>query len=378
MKTPPFHYGSPVLNKSFIDRKNELEKLRSNLETGVHTVVLAPPGWGKTSLVHNVMADFHAGDPLHITMEINLFPVTNAEEFLVRFARSVIMASSEKWNDWVKIVQEHFTKTVPNINLGQKPDTDFTLEFNRESLLQYSDEVLILPDKLAAEKDLRFIIMLDAFHRLEKMNGFQDLLKALLSRINQSSRVTYILIGNNTPWMTEHTTKLKGTQEDLLDVLQLGWIESKYWLKYIRKGFSKSGKSIDEATVKSMVKRFKGHPYYIQQLARFTWLNSDRKTGKKELNNGFKELMAVNQPLFYKIIETLSPTQVNLLQAIAKNEKHLTSARVMEQYRLGTPRNVAKNREMLLRKGVIQSAETYEFSDPLFEIWFRNEYTLKN
>lgn len=378
MKAPPFHYSSPVLKKSFIDRKSELKRLHSNLNAGVHTAIIAPAGWGKTSLVRHAITGLYDEGPLNIPLEINLFPVRNAEKFLGLFARSVIMASSDKWNDWVQTSQKLFKNTKPKINLGIKPDEDFTLQFDGESLENFPDEVLNLPEKIAAEKDLRFMIVFDEFHRFEKINGFQNLLKPLLTSIKQSSKSTYILIGKNTPWMTEHSVKPIGALTDLLDVIELDRIDSKYWIKYIRKGFNKSGKTIDETTAESMIKRVQGHPCYIQQLARFTWLNSEGKTGKKETNAGFIELMAVNQPLFRKILESLSATQVNLLRAIAKNENHLTSARVMELYRLGTPRNVAKNREMLIRKGVIQPVETfYEFSDPLFEIWFRNEYMQK-
>jgi hypothetical protein len=379
MKAPPFLYGSPVINKSFIDRKKEVERLRSNLKAGKNSAVIAPAGWGKTSLVRHAMAGFYDEGFVNIPLEMDLFSVMHADEFLKLFARSVIMASSDKWNDWVQIAQEYFSKTKPKINLGLKPDSDFTLEFDRESLLKFPDEIMNLPGKLAADKDLHFTIVFDAFHRCEKMNGIQDLLMAMKSCMTKSSRVTFILIGNNTPWMMEQLGSPKGVLSDLVDVMRLDRIEAKYWIKYIQKGFTKSGKTIEEKTVHSMVKKLNSHPYYMQQLARFIWLNCEKKTGKKELNNGFKELMAANQPVFRKTVETLSPTQVTLLGAIAAREKHLTGAGVMEKYRLGTPRNVAKNREMLLRKGIIQPGEAlYEFSDPLFEIWFRNEYQLQN
>ena len=60
---------------------------------------------------------------------------------------------------------------------------------------------------------------------------------------------------------------------------------------------------------------------------------------------------------------------MNLLKAVAKGEKQLTSARVMNGYRLGTPRNVAKNRDLLINNDVIGETDgSYCFLDPAFEL----------
>ena len=64
-----------------------------------------------------------------------------------------------------------------------------------------------------------------------------------------------------------------------------------------------------------------------------------------------------------------------MLKAIAAGETRLTSAAVMHDYRLGTPRNVQKAREILEARDVIERGkDTYAFLDPGFELWFRREF----
>lgn len=71
----------------------------------------------------------------------------------------------------------------------------------------------------------------------------------------------------------------------------------------------------------------------------------------------------------------MSPTQLNLLKAVAGREKQLTSSRVMIEYRLGTPRNVSKNKTLLINNDVIgESEDGYYFLDPAFELWFRKSF----
>ena len=47
----------------------------------------------------------------------------------------------------------------------------------------------------------------------------------------------------------------------------------------------------------------------------------------------------------------------------------------MQKYRLGTPRNVSKNKVVLMNADIIQETNIgYEFLDPAFENWFSNKF----
>jgi len=47
----------------------------------------------------------------------------------------------------------------------------------------------------------------------------------------------------------------------------------------------------------------------------------------------------------------------------------------MTKYLLGTPRNVSKNKTLLINNDIIHKTESqYEFVDPAFELWFKKQY----
>jgi hypothetical protein len=80
-------------------------------------------------------------------------------------------------------------------------------------------------------------------------------------------------------------------------------------------------------------------------------------------------------PLYQKEMEILSATQINMLKAVVKREKQFTSGRVMNEYRLGTPHNVSKNKTMLINNDIIGETDgNYCFMDPAFELWFRKTF----
>jgi hypothetical protein len=60
---------------------------------------------------------------------------------------------------------------------------------------------------------------------------------------------------------------------------------------------------------------------------------------------------------------------------VLKGEKQFTSAAVMRDYLLGTPRNVSKNKTILINSDLIHQINgIYEFVDPAFELWFRKQF----
>jgi hypothetical protein len=71
----------------------------------------------------------------------------------------------------------------------------------------------------------------------------------------------------------------------------------------------------------------------------------------------------------------MSRGQLNLLKAIASDEKKLSSSEILEKYKLGTSASVVKNRTILMNNDLIHEVSgTIEFLDPAFELWFKNYF----
>ena len=58
-----------------------------------------------------------------------------------------------------------------------------------------------------------------------------------------------------------------------------------------------------------------------------------------------------------------------------KGETQFTSASVMQKHQLGTPRNVSKNKTLLINNDSIHEINSvFEFVDPAFELWFKKQF----
>jgi len=117
------------------------------------------------------------------------------------------------------------------------------------------------------------------------------------------------------------------------------------------------------------------HPWYVQQLSHYSWNRTTESVTGTDIHTAVDELLNANLPLYQRDTEILSTTQLYLLKAVAFGEKHLTSTDVMTRYLLGTPRNVSKNKTILINNDIIGESDggSY-FLDPAFELWFRKVF----
>ncbi len=375
MKESPFIYGSTVSTKSFTNRKKVATKLYNNLTQGINTTIISPRRWGKSSLVEKVVNDINEKEKIFKTVIIDLFSVSSEEEFLETFAKEVIKASSSKWEDWVKAGKDFFRQLIPKISMGIEPSNDFSISFNLEEIRKHKDEILNLPEKIATKKNIRFIICLDEFQNLANYSNYDLLEKNMRASWQRHKNTSYCLYGSKRHMMTDIFNNPSKPFYRFGDIIILQKISTDDWTKFITKCFNETNKTINKKDAAIIPIVMKNHSWYVQQLAHYTWQKADKKTTKNDIINALTELVYANTPLYQKEIENISKTQLNLLKAIVQKETKLTSAVVMQKYKLGTPRNVSKNKMTLKNNDIIHEENgKYEFLDPAFELWFLKQF----
>lgn len=375
MKDSPFIYGTTVSIKSFTNREAESAKLQSNLLNGINTTIISPRRWGKSSLVEKVITDINKKNKKTKTVIIDLFSVSSEEEFLEQFAREIIKASSSKWQEWMSSGKDFFKKLIPKLSLGIDPTTDFSLSFDWHELKKNSDEILNLPETIAKKRGIKFIICLDEFQNLSSFNDYLFFEKKLRACWQRHKSVTYCLYGSKRHMMTDIFNNPSKPFYRFGDIMLLQKIETKKWVSFICKSFAATDKQIDEKTAGIIPLVMKNHSWYVQQLAHYAWNITHKKATTTEIYTALKELIHANTPLYQKETENISHTQLNLLKAVAKDEIQFTSTAVMNKHQLGTPRNVSKNKTLLINNDIIHEINNkFEFVDPAFELWFKKQF----
>lgn len=375
MKDSPFIYGSIVSTHSFTNREIETEKLKGNLLNGINTTIISPRRWGKSSLVEKVISDINKKNKDVKTTIIDLFAVSNEEEFLEIFAKNVIKASSTKWQEWLSSGKDFFKKLIPKLSIGIDPTTDFSISFDWKELKKNSDEILNLPETISKQKNIKFIICLDEFQNLSSFPDYPNFEKKLRANWQRQKNVTYCLFGSKKHMMADIFNNPSKPFYRFGDIILLQKISIEKWVLFILKGFKETGKQIDENIAALIPLAMKNHSWYVQQLAHYVWNLTSKKAGIAEINAALIELINANSPLYQKEVESISATQLNLLKAVAHGETQFTSNAVMQRHALGTPRNVSKNKTILINNDTIHEINSvFEFVDPAFELWFNKQF----
>lgn len=379
MSFSPFIYGNTVSAHSFTNREKELEKLKSNLINGVNTMIISPRRWGKSSLVEKTILEINKTHGLQRTVLIDLFSVNSEESFLEIFAREVIKSSSSKWEDWISSGKDFFKNLIPQISVGIDPNNDFSLSFDWKELKKHSLEILNLPEIIAEKKGIKIIIFLDEFQNLASFHDYENFEKKMRSVWQRQKNVSYCFFGSKRHMMSDIFNNPSKPFYRFGDIIILQKIETSHWIDFICDSFAKTGKSINSEIAEKIAIVMKNHSWYVQQLSHYTWNLTDKDASLEDVNKALIELINANTPLYQKEIEILSDTQVNFLKSVAQKEKQFTSIDVMNKYRMGTPRNILRNKSVLINKDIIHlNNGIYEFLDPAFEIWFQKQYFNRN
>jgi hypothetical protein len=371
----PFVYGKTVSLFSFTNRENESKKLESNLLNNINTMIISPRRWGKSSLVEKVVNTIES-KTLN-TVIIDLFSIGSEEEFLEVFAKEVIKKSSNKWEDWVNSVKLYFKQLVPKLTLGIDPTTDFNISFDWSDLKKNAQEILNLPEVIASEKGIKFVICIDEFQNLATFDSFEIFEKKIRSIWQRQKNVTYCLYGSNRHMMSEIFNDSSKPFYRFGDLMFLPKIKEEKWVDFIVESFTKTNKEIQEDQARYIAKLMKNHSWYVQQLSHYVWVRTYKSVTEEIVTNAIEELINSNSPYYLNVIELLSSTQINFLKAVCANESQMTSVKVMQKYSLGTSNNVIKNRDILIKRDLIEfESGKYEWMDPAFELWFRNLFQI--
>jgi hypothetical protein len=370
----PFQFGRVVVGDTFTDRSAEIKRLKSNIENNVHTMLISPRRWGKSSLVKQTTV--HLAKKKIKFCFIDLFKIRNEEDFYSSYANTMIKSISSKTGEWIALTKSFLGRITPRISPGTDPFSDFEINFDMKGIKQNYEEVLNLPEKIAEKKKTTIIVCIDEFQNLGNFNEpvlFQKRLRAVWQ---YHKRVTYILYGSKRHMLMHLFENKSMPFYKFGDVIYLEKIADKYLKRFIMDSFSKTGKTIENEHAGKIVDSVKCHPYYTQQLAHLVWIDTEDKVTDEILDRAVGELLSQNSLLYQKEIETLTNIQVNFLKAVSRDIEQLSSAEVIREYKLNSSANVSRIKRALEKKEIIDTIhKKIVFIDPVFELWFKKYYS---
>jgi hypothetical protein len=272
-------------------------------------------------------------------------------------------------------MKEFLKRIVPKITIGVDPENELSIGFDWNELQQHATEILNLPEKIAKAKGIRVVVCADEFQNIAAFDNSLAFQKLLRSVWQKHETACYCLYGSKFHMMQELFERQSMPFYRFGDLIHLSKIAEKDWRSFIKKRFEDAGKNIDDEFISQIIKDTDRHSYYVQQLSHLIWGKTHDAVDQAIYDEALDDMISQNAILYQRDTENMSATQLNFLKAVASGErKNLTSAEILQKYRLGTSANVVKIKKHLLNAEIIDIRNReVSFIDPVYELWFRKE-----
>ena len=371
----PFIFGKLVTGKEFTNREEELRRLKNNFRSGINSIVISPRRWGKSSLVEKAVQEVISENPRIKTLFIDLFNVRTEEDFYRILAEETIRATTSKATEILHAAKTFFKQWIPRVSFSPDHLQEFSLGLNWSEIAKQPDEILDLPQTVAQAREVQLIICIDEFQNIGFFSeplGFQKRLRAHWQRQPQ---VSYCLYGSKRHMLLNVFTSPSMPFYKFGDLMFLEKIQPAAWESFIVGRFAATGKVISPELAREIALSVENHPYYVQQLSQVCWLRTSRSMSREILVQSLESLILQLSLLFQNLTENLSNPQVSFLRALLNEESRLSSAETISRYSLGSSANVARLRQALIHKEIIdQTTGTLEFLDPVYKLWLKRIY----
>ena len=370
MKTP-FVFGKIASEQEFTDRHYETQHLLNNFNGLVNTILISPRRWGKSSLVSKAATLFEKQDSDNIVVYIDLFNCRTEDKFYKEFARAVIAATSSAFEEFVASALKYLSRFAPSFSASD-PAGSYELSFGIDVKDRKMDfnEILDLPQKIASEKGKKVIVCIDEFQTIKDYPDTLSFQRELRSHWQKHSYVAYCLYGSKRNMMIDLFADSNNPFYKFGDMLFLQKISRDEWVKFIVKRFKDTDKFISDELAGYIADKVENHPYYVQQLSQLSWFRTSMECTKSAVDEAFDGLEAQLALVFSLMLDSLTPSQIGFMQAVANGETKFSSQDVLSKYRLGSSANVTAIKQALEKKELIDVLpDKINLQDPVFKHW---------
>ena len=365
---PPFQFGRAITDEFFTDRTQESARLLANFQNGINTILISPRRWGKTSLVKRV-AKTAATEEVKI-IYIDIFQCREPEDFFQLFVETLLKHALPKWQQRLQAIAEFLTQIAPRISVSPSPAHEFSIALDLKKEEKFPDEILNLPDRLAAKLHCRFVICIDEFQQIGEFKDSLRFQKLLRTAWQHHSHTSYCLFGSQKHLMQQLFTSKSLPFYKFGDIVYLSKIPTEEWVNFIVARFQNSRKTITPAQAQTICQTVENHSSYVQQLAWLVWLHTTTEVTAASIENAVADLIAQNSPLFEELTSHLTAPQWRFLKAVIAGEEKLTTQGAIAKYKLNSSANVIAIKKALIKRDILEVYnERLTLTDPVLAFW---------
>ena len=371
----PFVYGKIVADNDFTDREEETRKLVANFLSQTNTAIISPRRWGKSSLVNKAIESVSKSDRSILFVKINAFKCETPQDFYELFAKRTVEGISSSAEALLSNAKEFISRLLPKLSVSG-PAGQYEMSFGVDLKNNpIEEDILDLPQQIASKRKKKVVVCIDEFQQIGEFPGTDRFQKILRSHWQEQPDVAYILYGSKKHMMLNIFGEYGSPFYKFGDLMFLPKISGENWIAYIRDRFAQTGKSIPDAVAGHLAALVENHPYYVQQLAQYSWLRTDKVCSEEIVDASFQGMLDSLNLQFVNLMDSLTEKQRSFLCAVSDGVRNLSAVETLSRYRLGTSGNIRILKSALKKRDLIEeTGRRVEIQDPVFNRWIQRIY----
>jgi uncharacterized protein len=350
----------------FCNRTEETKALISNIDNCVHTVLVAPRRYGKTSLAYRAIS--HAKKPY---AKVDLYMATSHKDIersiikgvntLIGQVSGVTQKLLESLKDYIKSLRPVLQATEDGFKVSLEPG-------EKSGTPENICEALHLLDQILSKKKKKAVLLIDEFQEVMRVADHQGIEGAIRHVAQETQSLTLIFSGSRRHLLKSMFNDRNKPLYRLCDEITLERISKSCYTSFINR-FAKAKwqKPLSANSIDQLVMCTQRHPYYMNALLKSLFALKAAPSAAK-VAKLWQELVQKKRSDLLAETKCLKVVHKKLIVAIANGiNTELTGRCFLAQSELSSA-SVVRGLEYLVSEDFIEKkGATYLIVDPLLE-----------
>lgn len=365
----PFIYKGYEGPKYFCDREKETESIVKALQNGRNLTILSSRKIGKTGLIKHAFNRIKEQNKDAICIYLDIFATQNLNDFVQAFGAAILEEAVERekslmskvfdaFKAWRPMLSYDSLTGLPTVSVSIEPSSE---EFTLKSIFSHIENL---------KKEV--YIAIDEFQQVA--NYPEKGTEALLRSHIQFSHAGFIFSGSRQHLMTEMFNSPKRPFYQSTEFINLQPLPETVYYDFSRRFFEAKKGTLSETAFHDVYQRFNGHTWYVQFVMNRLYEMTKRVDSIEQTNQVILSIVDTLAPQYETMMALLTTNQVNLLKAIAKENKveKPQSVDFIKKYNLPSASSVKTALEVLVEKELVYpDNDGYIVYDRFLNLWLR-------
>lgn len=372
----PFLFGKPVGGANFCNRSNELATLKALYESSNSGWLYSPRRYGKTSLIRESFAQLD--DNGIYTAYVDFMPLSAGQDVADVYMRGIAPMISALLGNMARALKElkqMVTTFVPALTVDEEGRPLLTMAGQSRSgdSSMVLEDVVQLPEKLAAKRKKRVVIAIDEFQEVTAVRGLETRLRSIMQH---QGHVSYIMAGSRASLLKTIFASPERPFYQFAHHIPISKIDSRELVRYVSGRFKTTDVAVGETVAREIVQLADCHPHFVQYFSSLAWQILRNGVPESELNTRLvDQVVTAMDPGFRMFYDDLAASQRKVLAHIARYDgAEILSERVRTQSRLGSAATVQTALAALEKKeSLVKENSVWKYVNPAFALWMRHQ-----